>query len=77
MNNQPAATEMSDESMLEPIFETTGKNAHMPIGVSNTTAHGVCKPYVKSSVHVWSARESVYLLLAMAASSILTYGNFH
>ena len=64
VNHQPAVTEINDESMLDPIFETTGRNAHVPIGVGSAApAHVMCKPHV-SSGHV---RRSTYASLLLAS----------
>lgn len=68
INHQSAITEINDESMLEPIFETAGRNAHMPLGVSNLTAHGVCKPYVSSAHVCCSAYASLLFVLAFVLS---------
>jgi len=68
VNHQPAITEITDESMLEPIFEAAGRNAHMPVmpvGVGSAIEHAVCKPYV-SSAHVrCSAYASLLMVLAI------------
>ena len=72
VNKQPAATEISNESMLEPIFESAGKNAHMPTGIIlHATAHALCKPYVQHSANVCTCAASFYLLLALALGSLL------
>ena len=66
INYQPAATEINDESALDPIFEAIGRNAHMPLGVSGTT-DGMCKPYIDSG-HVCFPSA---LLILLASSFFL------
>ena len=68
INYQPAATEINEESALDPIFEAIGRNAHMPLGVAGTT-DGVCKPYV-GSAHVCS---SSALMILFVSSLFLIY----
>lgn len=69
INYQPAATEISDESDLEPIFEAVGRNARMPVGVRDATAHDMCKAYV-SSAHAYC---SSILLVLFASLLFLIY----
>ena len=64
INYQPAITEISDESMLEPIFEAVGRNAHTPTGATDATLHGMCKAYVSSAPACCSS-----LLLVLFLSS--------
>lgn len=66
INYQPAATEINDESALDPIFEAIGRNAHMPLGFSGTK-DGMCKPYIDSA-HVCFPST---LLILLASSFFL------
>lgn len=68
INYQPAATEINDESALDPVFEAIGRNAHMPLGVMGTT-DSVCKPYVGSA----RACCSSVLLIIFVSSIFLMY----
>ena len=72
VNHQSAVTEVSDESILESIFEIAGRNAHLPSGGTELTSGSICKPYVSSADDCCPVYASFLLLLAFFAGLVPT-----
>ena len=72
VNEQPAASEISEESDLETIFEAAGKHAHAPLGVWSNQTHDICEPY-ESGAEPGPISAHVTFLLSLATLASMTF----